>query len=119
MLQSFDIRAFSILEFRDLIADSKSFDCSQNMNKDTESFATFVCTFAIFCALVSLILIFLPMFFFTDVDYTEEQRHSVDIYAGLISFFGITGLLFSGFLFFKGLSYSESKSKDSTKKFPR
>jgi hypothetical protein len=89
------------------------------MNKHTESFAMLVCTFAICCAFPSLVLIFLPVFFFTDLDYTEEQRQSVDIYAGLISFFGVVGLLFSGFLFFKGLSFSKSELKDSTKKFPK
>ena len=89
------------------------------MNKDTESFAMFVCTFAICCALVSLALIFLPVFLFTDLDYTEEQRQSVDIYAGLISFLGVVGLFFSGFLFFKGLSFSKFELKGLTQKFPK
>jgi drug/metabolite transporter (DMT)-like permease len=86
------------------------------MNKDTESFAMFVCVFALFCAILGFFLIILAGFSFTDLDYTEEQRRFADIYAGLIAFAGIVGLFFSGLLFFWGLSFSKSESEDSTKK---
>ena len=86
------------------------------MNKDTESFAMFVCTFAVFCAFSSIFLVIIAGFSFPDLDYTEEQRQSADIYAGLIAFVGVVGLFLSGLLFFWGLSFSKFKSEDSTKK---
>ena len=89
------------------------------MNKDTESFASFVCVFAVFCAFLSIFLIAIAGFSFTDLDYTEEQRQSANIYAGLIAFVGVVGLLFSSLLFFWGLSFSKSEIKDSTKKFSK
>jgi len=89
------------------------------MNKDVDwVLVAFVCIFALFCAFVSIILIFGSGIFVFELDYSEEQRQAANVQAIWISLLGFVGLCFSTLILILSVRVADFISRILAGKLP-